>query len=46
MDFSDGVGDTEEVTATANVATTAYIRVFGWQAASNDYALSVVVEGC
>ena len=46
VDFSDGVGDSEEVTATANVDTTAYIRVFGWRGAANAYSLSVVIEGC
>ena len=46
IDFSDGVGDEETVTATANIATTAYLRVFGWQAAANAYSLSVVIEGC
>ena len=48
LDTSAGVGDEETVQASPAVATTVYLRVYGWLNASNAYALSVTVDegGC
>ncbi len=46
VDISQGVGDEEALRVSAEAAATAYVRVYGYQGAQNDYDLEITLDGC